>query len=415
MDTLQTGVLAAPLTLPCGLVLPNRVLKSAMGEALADPWTSNVTAAMVRLYERWADGGTGTLVTGMMCVARGAGSNVLPVLDDRTDTGALAGLARAVHRRDTRLIGQIVHPGRQAEVYVVRHPAAPSALPPVRNSRMFGSSRALSAGEIVDLVDRFAGAAAMLERAGFDGVQLHAAHGYLIGEFLSPATNLRDDEWGGDLQRRARFLLEAVRAIRRRVGAGFAVMVKINASDFRPGGFDVDDSAHVVGMLGREGVDLIEVSGGTYESRSGALGVRADEPGTAKDAYFAGLAPRLRAMTGVPLALTGGLRSRAVMERLIGDGTVDVVGIARPLVQQPEYTGLLLSGAADSIDLAACPGRGMEELFWWMMQFRRLAAGEDFDPGLSLRRVRLEAPLVLGRQVASTARRKALDLVPLRR
>ena len=250
-----------------------------------------------------------------------------------------------------------------------------------------------------------------LEQAGFDGVQLHAAHGYLIGEFLSPATNLRDDQWGGDLDRRARFLLEVVRAVRRQVDPGFAVMVKINSSDFRPGGFDVDDSAHVVGMLGKEGVDLIEISGGTYESRSGCLGVRADEPGTGKDAYFAGMAPRLRAMTDVPLALTGGLRSRAVMERLIRDGTVDVVGMARPLVQQPEYSGLLLSGAADSIDLVDCPGRGMEELYWWMVQFRRLAAGEDFDPHESLRRVQLEASVGMARQVAATARRKVLDLV----
>ena len=232
-----------------------------------------------------------------------------------------------------RLIGQLVHQGRQTTVLVARHPLAPSALPSVRGSRVFGSSRALTDAQITDLIDRFATAAVMLEQAGFDGVEIHAAHGYLIGQFLSPTTNLRTDQWGGSLENRSRFLLEIVRRIRAQVSPGFAVLVKINSSDFQPGGFDIEDSAHVVGLLDSEGVDLVEISGGTYESASGAFGVRPDEPGTSKDAYFAGFAPRLREMTGIPLALTGGLRSRAVMEALIRDGVVDAVGLARPLAR----------------------------------------------------------------------------------
>jgi 2,4-dienoyl-CoA reductase-like NADH-dependent reductase (Old Yellow Enzyme family) len=297
-----------------------------------------------------------------------------------------------------------VHQGRQATVLSTRHPVAPSALPPVRGNRLFGSSRALRADEIVDLVERFAAAAALLERAGFDGVELHAAHGYLIGQFLSPATNLRTDEWGGDLAGRSRFLLEIVRRVRDRVGAGFAVAVKINASDFQPGGFDVEDSAHVVGLLGAEGVDLIEVSGGTYESRSGALGVRDDEPGTARDAYFAGFAPRLRQVTDVPLALTGGLRSREVMERLLGEGVVDVIGLGRPLVETPEAPAGLLAGTLDRLEVVGPrSAAAQDQLLWYMAQFQRLGNGQDFDPDLSqaslyqhLARNTLEQLLVTG-------------------
>jgi 2,4-dienoyl-CoA reductase-like NADH-dependent reductase (Old Yellow Enzyme family) len=200
-----TDVLAQPLVLPCGLVLPNRLMKAAMGEGLADAVSSDVTPALVRLYERWAEGGAGTLVTGVINIQRGAGDATMVALDGRSDTQALSDWAAAVHRHDVRLIGQLVHQGRQATVLVARHPLAPSALPSVRHNRLFGSSRAMTEAQILDLIERFATAATLLEQAGFDGVELHAAHGYLIGQFLSPATNLRTDQWGGSLENRARF------------------------------------------------------------------------------------------------------------------------------------------------------------------------------------------------------------------
>jgi 2,4-dienoyl-CoA reductase-like NADH-dependent reductase (Old Yellow Enzyme family) len=252
----------------------------------------------------------------------------------------------------------------------------------------------------------------MLAQAGFDGVEIHAAHGYLIGQFLSPATNLRTDQWGGDLPNRARFLLEIVRQIRARVSPGFAVFVKINASDFQPGGFDIDDSAHVVGLLDSEGVDLVEISGGTYESASGALGVRPDEPGTSKDAYFAGFAPRIRKMTRAPLALTGGLRSRSVMEGLIRDGVVDVVGLARPLVEQPDASRGLLDGTLDRIDLTGPPSTsGANELLWYIAQFQRLANGRDFDPDYSIRSLQQHVLADAGQQALANARRTISHLL----
>ena len=408
----STTVLADPVALPCGLVLPNRILKGAMGEGLGNPWTANVTPALIRLYQRWADGGTGTLITGVICVERGAEDNTIVALDDRTDTEGLRRWAQAVHRRDVRLFGQIQHPGRQVAVHMARHPVAPSVLPPVGGSHLFGSSRALAAGEITALIDRFAAAAVMLEQAGFDGVELHAAHGYLIGQFLSPETNLRTDDWGGDLECRSRFLIEIVRAVRSQVDADFALAVKINASDFRPGGFDIDDSSHVVGMLGAEGVDLIEISGGTYESATGCLGVQRGEPGTSKDAYFAGMAPRLRAMTDVPLALTGGLRSRKVMEQLIQDGTVDMIGLGRPLIHQPGFTARLLDGSVEGIELTRCPGKGLDELMWWLNQFKRLGNGQDFDPHYSPRQSQLDTILGMLRQIAANARDSLLKMLP---
>lgn len=406
MPRTGTTELAEPLLLPGGLVLPNRILKAAMGEGLANPTTSDVTPALIRLYERWADGGAGTLITGVISIQRGAADASLVCLDSRTDTQALAGWATAVHRRDVRLIGQLVHQGRQTTVLVARHPLAPSALPSVRGSRVFGSSRALTEEQITDLIDRFATAAVMLEQAGFDGVEIHAAHGYLIGQFLSPTTNLRTDQWGGSLENRARFLLEIVRHIRARVSPGFAVFVKINSSDFQAGGFDIDDSAHVVGLLDSEGVDLIEISGGTYESISGCFGVSPDEPGTSKDAYFAAFAPRLREVTGIPLALTGGLRSRAVMEALIRDGVTDVVGLARPLVEQPEAANALLDAAIDRLELAGPPASaaGASELLWYIAQFQRLANGQDFDPDYSIRSLQQHMLVTFGQQALTNGR-----------
>lgn len=201
--------------------------------------------------------------------------------------------------------------------------------------------------------------------------------------------------------------------MRSRVQPGFAVAVavKINASDFRPGGFDVEDSAAVVSTLGDEGVDLVEISGGTDESSSTCLGVQPDEPGTSKDAYFAGLAPRLRAMTDVPLALTGGLRSRAVMERLVGEHTVDVIGLGRSLVERPDLPREILHGTAAQIQLTPCPLPRRLEVFWWLNQFRRLGNGRDFNPSYSARPAQRYTTTGLLTQLAATTRECATKAV----
>jgi 2,4-dienoyl-CoA reductase-like NADH-dependent reductase (Old Yellow Enzyme family) len=405
----RATVLGDPLELPCGLVLPNRIVKTATGEGLADLWTSDVTPALVGLYERWAEGGTGTLITGGLSVRRGDNQATQAVLDGRTDTDAMHRWARAVHRHDVRLFGQLLHPGRQALVYVARRPAAPSALPPVLGSRMFGASRALQPEEIVDLIDRFAGAALMLQRAGFDGVELHAGFGFLIASFLSPATNRRTDRWGGDLQGRSRLLIETVRAVRQRVDPGFAVAVKLSIHDFVPGGFGIDEAAQVAAMLEAEGVDLIEVCGGTFESEATAGADLTGAPARSRQAVLAGLAPRLRAECRVPLALTGGLHSRDVMERLVSDGTVDLVGMARPLIRQPDFSRGLLDGSADSVDTTVGSTDESTAMLWWSSQLRRQARGVGFDATYSPRRAEVDAVLGMAAHVAATLRTRVRE------
>jgi 2,4-dienoyl-CoA reductase-like NADH-dependent reductase (Old Yellow Enzyme family) len=259
--------LAEPLTLPCGLTLPNRIYKAAMAETLGAP-NGDPSAALVELYRLWADSGAGMLITGDIGVSLAAADATAVRLYEHSDLTKYARWADVVHAGDVRLLGQIFHMGRQASRTVAWRPIAPSATPPVLGLPLFGAARALTTGEIAGLIGDFASAAGALESAGFDGVEVHAAHGYLVGSFLSPFSNRRTDDWGGTAEKRARFLLEVIRAIRSRVDPGFAVAVKINASDFRPGGLEAADSAHIVGLLDGEGVDLIEVSGAPSSRRA---------------------------------------------------------------------------------------------------------------------------------------------------
>ena len=272
-----------PLPLPSGLVLPNRLMKAAMSEALADSGNSP-SDRLERLYRRWSRGVYGLLVTGNVMVDRtqlGEPDNV--VIEDDRDLDALTRWAKSSHDAGVPIWVQLNHPGRQSNPLALGHtPVAPSAVP----MSLPGSPtpRELTSAEIEDIIERFVTAAAVCETAGFDGVQVHGAHGYLVTQFLSPLTNLRDDEWGGDPQRRMRFLLEIVRRIRARVSPGFAVSVKLNSADFQRGGFSEDESRDVVAALADEGLDMIEISGGNYESP--AMSGSAAASTRAREAYF---------------------------------------------------------------------------------------------------------------------------------
>lgn len=254
-----------PLQLPCGLTLPNRIMKAAMSEALANAGHSP-DGRLEQLYRTWGQGGYGLLITGNVMVDRtqlGEPGNV--VIEDDRDRDALTRWSKAAHDSGTPILVQLNHPGRQCNPLALGHvPVAPSAVP----LSLPGSPtpRELTGAEIENIIERFVSAAVVCEEAGFDGIQVHAAHGYLVTQFLSPLSNLRTDEWGGDPARRMRFLLEIVRRIRARVAPGFAVAVKLNSADFQRGGFSEDDSRDVVAALAGEGLDLIEISGGNYES-----------------------------------------------------------------------------------------------------------------------------------------------------
>jgi 2,4-dienoyl-CoA reductase-like NADH-dependent reductase (Old Yellow Enzyme family) len=385
-----------PLQLPCGLVVPNRIMKAAMSEALADPRNSP-DARLERLYRRWSQGGYGLLVTGNVMVDRtqlGEPGNV--VIEDDRDLAALTRWVKSTHDAGVPIWAQLNHPGRQSNPLAVGHtPVAPSAVP--MNLPGSPTPRALTSSEIEDIIERFATAAAVCAAAGFDGVQVHAAHGYLVTQFLSPLTNLRDDDWGGDPLRRMRFLLEVVRRIRARVSPGFAVSVKLNSADFQRGGFSEDESRNVMAALAGEGLDMIEISGGNYESP--AMSGSAAASTRAREAYFLDYARKVRHLAGdVPLAVTGGFRSRDAMQDALVAGDCDLVGIARPAVITPDAAAAMLSGRVEVLPthelqygMRGLLGRfvdvkaldGVLNISWSTDQLHRMGAGlePDLDRG----------------------------------
>jgi 2,4-dienoyl-CoA reductase-like NADH-dependent reductase (Old Yellow Enzyme family) len=344
--------LARPLKLACGATLPNRVAKAAMTEGLADPH-DQPTERHTRLYQRWAEGGVGLSITGNVMVDRRfleRAGNV--VLDQTSSLDAFRVWAKAGTANGAQLFMQLNHPGRQCTRSTSQEPLAPSAVG-LHLLGLFARPRALRGHEIETLIRAWANAARLAKEAGFSGVQIHAAHGYLISQFLSPIVNLREDEWGGPLKNRARFLLEVVRAVRREVGARFPIAVKLNSSDFQKGGFTAVESATVARWLADEGVDLLEISGGTYEALAFVNdGMRSYEGRAkstkAREAFFLDYARTIRAAAPeLPMMVTGGFRTAGFMRESLRDDEVDVIGIARPFCLEPDLARQLLSGTLD--------------------------------------------------------------------
>ena len=381
--------LAVPLTLRSGAALPNRLAKSAMSEVLGDKVTGAPTDALVRLYERWGKSGAGLLVTGHVIVdptGLGEPGNVVAV-DDR-HLPAFQRWAEAGQAHGARMWMQINHAGRQAPKRLTREPLAPSAVPLAGMGGMFAKPRALTAAEIERLIRQYAIAAGVAKAAGFSGVQIHGAHGYLVSQFLSARTNQRDDAWGGDAERRARFLLEVIRAVRAEVGTAFPIGVKLNSADFQRGGFTIEESMDVARRLDAAGVDLLEVSGGNYESPSmtgsGELPAEMRKSSREREAYFLDYARRIRSVTAMPIMLTGGMRSRAVMESALASGAVDVVGLARPMTHAPELPGQLLDGTLAAAPVVKIRSRirlldDALQVMWFQAQIHEMGAGRDPD------------------------------------
>lgn len=324
-----------PLTLPNGTVIPNRLAKAAMEENLADAEHAP-GERLCRLYQQWAEGGVGLIITGNVMVdpraLTGPGG---VVLQSGCDLEKFRAWAAASKSNGAQVWMQLNHPGRQLLAVMGQTAVAPSNVPldmPGLES-LFAPVRALACEEIEALVDRYVGAANLAEQAGFSGVQIHAAHGYLLSQFLSPLTNLRTDLWGGDLSSRARPLLEIVSRVRAAVSKTFSVSVKLNSADFQRGGFTVDDAVVVVQMLNTLGVDLVELSGGSYESPA-MQGVVRDGATLAREAYFLEFAEQVSAVASMPLMVTGGVRRRSVAQRVL-DGPVAMVGMATALAMNP--------------------------------------------------------------------------------
>lgn len=388
------GVLGTPFTLPGGATLKNRLVKASMSEQLGGR-AGAPTEALERLYARWARGGAGLLITGNVMIDRrsiGEPRNV--IVEDERDLPMLRRWASAAKADGTAAIVQINHPGRQSLKGVSSRVVAPSAVP-IDFAGAFAKPRALTGEEIEELIGRFAETARIVVEAGFDGVQLHAAHGYLISQFLSPSANLRDDEWGGDPHGRRRFLLEAVRAVRAAIGPGPILSVKLNSADFQRGGFTEEESLAVIAHLDGESIDLLEISGGTYESP--AMTGSAAESTRRREAYFLEFAERSRAITAVPLLVTGGFRSGTGMTDAIASGATDLVGLARPLAVEPELPAALLRDPASTRSEFRVKPLGSKkldsaaELWWTQHQLHRLGAGKDPDLRYGTRRAVLAA------------------------
>ncbi len=351
--------LSDTLRLPCGAILPNRLAKGAMTEGLATP-DGVPTAALQTLYRRWSHGGAGMHLTGNVIIDRDhlerPGNVVIERAPDAEMKAALAAWAKAGTEAGNHLWMQISHAGRQTQVLVNKTPKAPSAVKLGLPGGQFGEPVPLTQDEIEDLIGRFATAAAAAKEAGFTGVQVHAAHGYLISQFLSPRSNQRTDQWGGSLENRARFLMETVRRVRAAVGPAFPVSVKLNSADFQKGGFAFEDSLQVARWLEEAGVDLLEISGGSYEQPA-MMDMDGMEPAerpnvaastVAREAYFVDFAKAMKAELKVmPLMVTGGFRSRAAMEHALSTGAADLIGIGRPLCGDPDACNKLLDGATD--------------------------------------------------------------------
>ncbi|MBH2615097.1 NADH:flavin oxidoreductase/NADH oxidase family protein [Serratia ureilytica] len=335
-----------PLILPNGSRLPNRLAKAALEENLADEGQLP-GPALWRLYRHWGIGGAGLIITGnVMIDGRAMTGPGGVVLEQDTPFEAFKTWAAASRQEGAQVWMQLSHPGRQVMANMGGNAWAPSAIPMAmgKYSKAFAQPEAMSEAQIAEVIVRFAASAHAAEKAGFTGVQIHAAHGYLISQFLSPLANRRSDRWGGELANRARLLLEVVRAVRQRVSPDFCVAVKLNSADFQRGGFSPDEARQVLLMLNELPVDLVELSGGSYESPA-MQGEAADDSTLAREAYFLTFARDLAAVARMPVMTTGGIARPSVAQRVLNSG-VAVVGIATAMAEIPDLPRRWQTGEA---------------------------------------------------------------------
>jgi 2,4-dienoyl-CoA reductase-like NADH-dependent reductase (Old Yellow Enzyme family) len=338
-----------------GIELENRLVRSATWEGLANA-DGTVTPALIRIHEELAEGGIGLIISSYMYVQK-VGKQTLGQIGVDSDQviPGLAELAQVVHERDGKIVAQIVHCGGQADRRLTGglQPVAPSAIESPGYSM---TPLELTIDQIHEIIDDFAAAARRLQKVGFDGVQLHGAHGYLLAQFLSPLRNQRTDEYGGTLENRARFSLEVYRAVRSAVGADFPIMIKLNANDFLEGSTTEIDSCHLAAALAAEGINAIEVSGGTPGSgKLGAARPNIKEP--SDEAYFLPQAEAIRrAAPSVPLMLVGGMRSPQIMEEILAAGSADYFSMSRPLIREPGLPARWKSGDRSRAACISCLG-----------------------------------------------------------
>jgi 2,4-dienoyl-CoA reductase-like NADH-dependent reductase (Old Yellow Enzyme family) len=383
------NLLAQPLQLRSGSVLRNRLAKSAMSEALAS-YDNHVTPALPRLYRRWAASGIGLLITGNVMIDRralGEPGNV--ALEDESDLPLLRQWAEAATGQGVQLWMQLNHPGKQSPKGLNAYNLAPSAIPFKPDmAAFFDTPREASHEQILDIVDRFGRAAALAQKAGFSGVQIHGAHGYLVSQFLSAHHNQRSDEWGGSAEKRRRFVLAVYAEIRKHTGPAFPIGIKLNSADFQKGGFTEEESLATIQALADAGIDLIEISGGTYEAPAMTGTTGATKASTkAREAYFLDFAEKARAAVKTPLMVTGGFRSAEGMNAALRSGALDLVGLGRLLALDPDAPAALLRGADSphavkpiTTGIKMIDRMAIMEVAWYARQLKRIANGKEPRP-----------------------------------
>jgi 2,4-dienoyl-CoA reductase-like NADH-dependent reductase (Old Yellow Enzyme family) len=383
------NILQEEMILPNGVILSNRIAKSAMSENLSNKY-NEPTPVLINVYKRWAQSGAGLLITGNIMIdskAMGEPRNV--VVEDRKNFKILKEWAESVKGTNTHLWAQINHPGRQAMEQINSNLKAPSAIPLKIGGRKNTTKiipEALTESEILDIIKAFGNTALILKEAGFSGIQIHGAHGYLVSQFLSPYSNIRTDKWGGSLENRSRFVIEVYREIRKQVGISFPIGIKLNSADFQKGGFSEEESMEVVKILSKEGIDLIEISGGTYEAPA-MMGKRKGST-IEREVYFMDYIEKARKITNTPLMLTGGFRTTSVMRDAIASNQLDIIGIARPFAVFPNIGNEIFNESR--LDFATKIKKtgvkaidGAMNIIWYESQIKRIGEGKKPNTDLS--------------------------------
>lgn len=335
------NLLFTPITLPNGTTIKNRFFKSAMSEGMGTR-DFQPKKNIATLYKRWAEGGTGLIITGNIMVdPKGTAEPGNIVFDKNSNMEILKNWAKQGQQHGAKVMVQLNHPGKQAPKTVSKQTVAPSAVPLGNGlNKLFSTPRALTTSEVEELVQKFVTSAKVAKEAGFSGVQIHAAHGYLISQFLSPHDNRRTDKYGGSLENRMRFLKEIYLGMREELGKDFTIGIKINSTDFKEDGLTEEDSLKTIIELANLGLDFVEISGGTYE-RPAMMGATSK---STNQVFFAEYSKKLKQKIKIPVVVTGGIRSINAMNTLLNDNTTDFIGIARPLTIDPNIPNKIKQG-----------------------------------------------------------------------
>ena len=335
------NLLFTPITLPNGTTIKNRFFKSAMSEGMGTR-DFQPKKNIATLYKRWAEGGTGLIITGNIMVdPKGTAEPGNIVFDKNSNMEILKNWAKQGQQHGAKVMVQLNHPGKQAPKTVSKQTVAPSAVPLGNGlNKLFSTPRALATNEVEELIQKFVTSAKVAKEAGFSGVQIHAAHGYLISQFLSPHDNRRTDKYGGSLENRMRFLKEIYLGMREELGKDFTIGIKINSTDFKEDGLTEEDSLKTIIELANLGLDFVEISGGTYE-RPAMMGATSK---STNQVFFAEYSKKLKQKIEIPVVVTGGIRSINAMNTLLNDNTTDFIGIARPLTIDPNIPNKIKQG-----------------------------------------------------------------------